>query len=131
MLVRTNGKSSSIFFSTEAIEQVVTARREEIDWVLSDRQQDTSADISPDTLRNRLTSRYFTDFAGSWLAFLNSIRWKKEDSLSGILDQLTLMADARQSPLIALTDTLACPGGDRQGKPWPVRLAGEIGTGTV
>ncbi|HAI6216669.1 TPA: type VI secretion protein VasK [Escherichia coli] len=91
----------------EAIEQVVTARREEIDWVLSDRQQDTSADISPDTLRNRLTSRYFTDFAGSWLAFLNSIRWKKEDSLSGILDQLTLMADARQSPLIALTDTLA------------------------
>lgn len=63
----------------EAIEQVVTARREEIDWVLSDRQQDTSADISPDTLRNRLTSRYFTDFAGSWLAFLNSIRWKKED----------------------------------------------------
>ncbi|WP_072264603.1 type VI secretion IcmF C-terminal domain-containing protein, partial [Escherichia coli] len=91
----------------EAIEQVVTARREEIDWVLSDRQQDTSADISPDTLRNRLTSRYFTDFAGSWLAFLNSIRWKKEDSLSGILDQLTLMADARQSPLIALTDTIA------------------------
>lgn len=91
----------------EAIGQVVTARREEIDWVLSDRQQDTSADISPDTLRNRLTSRYFTDFTGSWLAFLNSIRWKKEDSLSGILDQLTLMADARQSPLIALTDTLA------------------------
>lgn len=91
----------------EAIEQVVTARHEEIDWVLSDRQQDTSADISPDTLRNRLTSRYFTDFTGSWLAFLNSIRWKKEDSLSGILDQLTLMADARQSPLIALTDTLA------------------------
>lgn len=62
----------------EAIEQVVTARREEIDWVLSDRQQDTSADISPDTLRNRLTSRYFTDFAGSWLAFLNSIRWKRK-----------------------------------------------------
>ncbi len=62
----------------EAIEQVVTARREEIDWVLSDRQQDTSADISPDTLRNRLTSRYFTDFAGSWLAFLNSIHWKRK-----------------------------------------------------
>lgn len=91
----------------EVIEQIVTARREEIDWVLSDRQQDTSADISPDTLRTRLTERYFTDFAGSWLAFLNSLRWKKEDSLSGILDQLTLMADARQSPLIALTETVA------------------------
>ncbi|ECI6680383.1 type VI secretion protein VasK [Salmonella enterica subsp. enterica] len=91
----------------EAIEQVVTARREEIDWVLSDRQQDTSADISPEVLRFRLTTRYFTDFAGSWLTFLNSIRWKSEDSLSGVLDQLTLMADARQSPLIALTDTVA------------------------
>ncbi|GHK56955.1 hypothetical protein KPZU09_66910 [Klebsiella pneumoniae] len=61
----------------EAIEQVVTARREEIDWVLSDRQQDASADISPEALRTRLTERYFTDFAGSWLTFLNSIRWKK------------------------------------------------------
>ncbi len=91
----------------EAIEQVVTARREEIDWVLSDRRQDASADISPEVLRARLTTRYFTDFAGSWQAFLNSIRWKKEDSLSGVLDQLTLMADARQSPLIALTDTVA------------------------
>lgn len=86
---------------------MVTARREEIDWVLSDRQQDASADISPEALRTRLTERYFTDFAGSWLTFLNSIRWKKEDSLSGVLDQLTLMADARQSPLIALTDTVA------------------------
>ncbi|MDH8454289.1 ImcF-related family protein [Klebsiella pneumoniae] len=91
----------------EAIEQVATARREEIDWVLSDRQQDASADISPEALRTRLMERYFTDFAGSWLTFLNSIRWKKEDSLSGVLDQLTLMADARQSPLIALTDTVA------------------------
>ena len=50
----------------EAIEQVVTARREEIDWVLSDRQQDTSADISPDTLRNRPEAgwRFSTAFAG-------------------------------------------------------------------
>ncbi|EEJ1822184.1 type VI secretion protein VasK [Salmonella enterica] len=102
----------------EAIEQVVTARREEIDWVLSDRQQDTSSDISPETLRARLTERYFTDFAGSWLTFLNSIRWKQEDSLSGVLDQLTLMADARQSPLIALTDTVAwqaAAGRERRG----------------
>lgn len=90
----------------EAIEQVVSARREEIDWVLSDRQQDASSEVSPETLRARLTERYFTDFAGSWLSFLNSLRWKKEATLSGVLDQLTLMADAHQSPLIALMDTL-------------------------
>jgi type VI secretion system protein ImpL len=40
-------------------------------------------------------------------SFLNSLRWKKEGTLSGVLDQLTLMADAHQSPLIALMDTLA------------------------
>jgi type VI secretion system protein ImpL len=62
----------------EAIEQVVSARREEIDWVLSDRQQDASSEVSPETLRARLTERYFTDFAGSWLSFLNSLRWKKK-----------------------------------------------------
>jgi type VI secretion system protein ImpL len=81
---------------------VVTARRDEIDWVLSDRRRDASADISPEVLRARLTERYFTDFAGSWLAF-STASLEKEDSLSGVLDQLTLMADARQSPLIALT----------------------------
>ena len=91
----------------EAIEQVVAARREEIDWVLSDRDKGASSDVSPETLRARLTERYFTDFAGSWLSFLNSLRWKKEGTLSGVLDQLTLMADAHQSPLIALMDTLA------------------------
>lgn len=91
----------------EAIEQVVAARREEIDWVLSDREKGASSDVSPETLRARLTERYFIDFAGSWLSFLNSLRWKKEGTLSGVLDQLTLMADAHQSPLIALMDTLA------------------------
>ncbi|NYY76181.1 hypothetical protein DMI70_18295 [Escherichia coli] len=30
---------------------------------------------------NCLTSRYFTDFAGSWLAFLNSIHWKRKTPL--------------------------------------------------
>jgi type VI secretion system protein ImpL len=52
----------------EAIEQVVAARREEIDWVLSDRRKGASSEVSPETLRARLTERYFTDFAGSWLS---------------------------------------------------------------
>ncbi len=91
----------------EAIEQVVTARREEIDWVLSDRQQDTSADISPDTLRNRLTLTLLYRLCRKLAGVSQQHSLEKEDSLSGILDQLTLMADARQSPLIALTDTLA------------------------
>ncbi len=110
---------------------MVTARREEIDWVLSDRRQDASADISPEVLRARLTTRYFTDFAGSWQAFLNSIRWNKEDSLSGVLDQLTLMADARQSPLIALHGYRGMAGGNRKGKRRPVGFIGKVGKSTV
>ena len=93
-----------------AIDKVVNQRREEIDWVLSDSQHTPSSDLSPEALKARLTERYFTDFAGSWLEFLNSIEWKPANSLSDSIDQLTLMADVRQSPLIALMNTLAYEG---------------------
>ncbi|PVZ77552.1 type VI secretion protein VasK, partial [Serratia sp. S1B] len=65
---------------------------------------------SPEALRARLTERYFTDFASSWLDFLNSIQWHRAESLSDAIDQLTLMSDVRQSPLIALMNTLAWQG---------------------
>ncbi len=68
------------------IEQV-TARREEIDWVLSDRQQDTSADISPDTLRklSHLTLLYRLCRKLAGVSQQHSL--EKEDS-SPALDQL-------------------------------------------
>ncbi|NGX88351.1 type VI secretion protein VasK [Rahnella sp. Lac-M11] len=93
-----------------AIDKAVTSRREEIDWVLSDSRRAISDDISPEALKKRLTERYFTDFAGSWLNFLNSLRWNEAKNLSDVIDQLTLMSDVRQSPLIALMNTLAWQG---------------------
>ncbi|MDR8325431.1 type VI secretion protein VasK, partial [Acinetobacter baumannii] len=54
-----------------------------------------------------LTRRYFTDFAGSWLNFLNSLRLNPATTIADVTDQLTLISDVRQSPLIALTDTVA------------------------
>lgn len=93
-----------------AIEKVVKARRDEMDWVLSDSKQPATPQTSPEVLRRRLAERYFADFSGAWLDFLNSLRWQKAATLSDAIDQLTLMADVRQSPLVALMNTLNVQG---------------------
>jgi len=94
----------------QAIEKAANSRRDEIDWVLSDSHKSISADLSPEAMKNRLTQRYFTDFAGSWLSFLNSLRLNPANNIADVTDQLTLMSDVRQSPLIALMNTLAWQG---------------------
>ena len=94
----------------QAIDKAASARRDEIDWVLSDSHKAVSADLSPEALKARLTQRYFTDFAGSWLNFLNSLHWNEANNIADVTDQLTLMSDVRQSPLIALMNTLAWQG---------------------
>ena len=94
----------------QAIEKAANSRRDEIDWVLSDSHKAVSADLSPEALKARLTQRYFTDFAGSWLSFLNSLRLNPANNIADVTDQLTLMSDVRQSPLIALMNTIAWQG---------------------
>jgi type VI secretion system protein ImpL len=93
-----------------AIDAIAEARREEIDWVLSDNPARLAADLSPEQLKQRLTERYFQDYAHAWLDFLNQLRWQPVDSLGEVIDQLALMSDVRQSPLIALMNTLAYQG---------------------
>ncbi len=94
----------------QAIDDIAEARREEIDWVLSDNQTDIATELTPSVLKERLTERYFQDYANAWLDFLNSLRWHQANSLPDVIDQLTLMTDVRQSPLIALMNTLAYQG---------------------
>ncbi|BBO63728.1 ImcF-related family protein [Serratia marcescens] len=94
----------------QAIEKAASARRDEIDWVLSDSRQAVSTHLSPEALKARLTQRYFADFAGSWLSFLNSLRWGPANNIADVTDQLMLMSDVRQSPMIALMNTLAWQG---------------------
>ena len=94
----------------QAIEKAANSRRDEIDWVLSDSHKAVSSDLSPEALKARLTQRYFTDFAGSWLSFLNSLQLNPANNIADVTDQLTLMSDVRQSPLIALMNTLAWQG---------------------
>ncbi|MDF7680982.1 ImcF-related family protein [Enterobacteriaceae bacterium ESL0689] len=95
-----------------AIAEVVKNRRDELDWVLTDSQHPltTQEDISPQALQQRLTERYFADFGNAWLGFLNSLRWHRAATLSDAVEQLTLMADVRQSPLVALMNTVSVQG---------------------
>lgn len=93
-----------------AIQKVVKERRDELDWVLTDSKQKPQQAGSPEALQKRLTERYFADFSSAWLAFLNNLRWNRATTLSDAIDQLTLMADVRQSPLVALMNTLNVQG---------------------
>lgn len=94
----------------DAINEVVRTRRDEIDWVLTDKTHQTGSDISPEALKTRLTERYFTDFGNAWLNMLNSIQWHEPTSLSEAIAQLSLIGDVRQSPLVALMNTLNYQG---------------------
>ncbi|MGQ7816327.1 ImcF-related family protein [Metapseudomonas furukawaii] len=94
----------------QAIDEIAAARREEIDWVLSDDRSQIAAELTPEVLRERLAERYFQAYGQAWLEMLNSLRWREAQSLADTIDQLTLMTDVRQSPLIALVNTLAYQG---------------------
>ncbi|CAM7382044.1 ImcF-related family protein [Citrobacter cronae] len=94
----------------DAINEVVKTRRDEIDWVLTEKTHQTGSDISPEALKARLTERYFTDFGNAWLKMVNSIQWQEAASLSEAIAQLSLIGDVRQSPLVALMNTLNFQG---------------------
>lgn len=94
----------------DAIDEVVKTRRDEIDWVLTDKTHQPGSDVSPEALKERLTERYFTDFGNAWLNMANGTQWHEAASLSEAIAQLNLLADVRQSPLVALMNTLAWQG---------------------
>lgn len=84
------------------------------DWVLGagSAQLGTSADApTPEALRATLRAHYFADYAGHWQDFMNGIRCEAAPTLPAAVGQLRLIADARQSPLIALMKALAWQGG--------------------
>lgn len=93
----------------DAIEQA--ARRAQItaDWVLSDTEAPRPA--APSDLQAALAARYFADYADHWQRFMNSLQWEPAPTLPAAIDQLKGMADARQSPVIALMKSLEYHGG--------------------
>jgi type VI secretion system protein ImpL len=78
------------------------------DWVLSDSRTHTAPTA---WLKTELRQRYFDDYARAWQAFLNGIRWQPTPTLSGTVDQLTLLGDPQRSPLVALMNVVAYQAG--------------------
>ncbi|KWH14735.1 type VI secretion protein VasK [Burkholderia territorii] len=102
-----------------AIDKASRERRVSGDWVLTGSQPSlttgdtvaqgtiqTKATVdekrAADELKQRLTARYFGEYTAAWQRMLNSIRWQPAMNLSGAVEQLSRLADAQTSPLIAL-----------------------------
>ncbi|WP_153074107.1 ImcF-related family protein [Paraburkholderia bonniea] len=90
------------------------AQRNDIahDWVLTGTTPQTHAPSAPtaDALKTALTQRYFSDYASHWQRFMNTLQWAPAPTLPSAIEQLTQMADARQSPVLALMKSLDWQG---------------------
>ncbi|UIF91548.1 ImcF-related family protein [Cupriavidus sp. UYPR2.512] len=96
-----------------AIETAATRSEIASDWVLADDKVQANAAIhrTAQTLQAALTEQYFSDYADRWQGFMNSLQWEPAPTLPTAIDQLKLMADARQSPVMALMKALEYQGG--------------------
>ncbi|WP_230971928.1 ImcF-related family protein [Burkholderia anthina] len=83
------------------------------DWVLASTQPSRTtghtraADMirskaPAEELKQRLTARYFDEYTVAWQRMLNSMQWQPASNLGGAVAQLSRLADAQTSPLIAL-----------------------------
>ncbi len=90
-----------------AIEEAVKRRDVSTDWVLAGAQAgNNQPSLSADELRAALTEQYFADYAEHWQDFMNALQWDPAPTLPAAIGQLKLLADARQSPVIALMKSL-------------------------
>ncbi|WP_346656225.1 ImcF-related family protein [Paraburkholderia phenoliruptrix] len=94
-----------------AIEAAAKHNGVEGNWVLGNSgESQAGGAMTPDALRTALRAHYFADYAEHWQDFMNSIRCEAAPTLPAAVGQLKVIADARQSPLIALMKTLAWQG---------------------
>ncbi|WP_246287538.1 ImcF-related family protein [Paraburkholderia sediminicola] len=94
-----------------AIDEAAKRNEAASDWVLASNVHRHEPEQSADEVRASLTSRYFSDYADRWQAFMNTLQWDPASTLPSTIEQLKLMADARQSPVIALMKSLEYQGG--------------------
>ncbi|MBV8273420.1 MAG: type VI secretion protein VasK [Cupriavidus sp.] len=94
-----------------AIEQAARRRDVANDWVLTDGDLQQGMSESAGDLRAELRERYFADYAEHWQQFMNGLQWESAATVPVVVDQLKLMADARQSPVIAMMKSLEYHGG--------------------
>jgi len=120
-LMRTHAVVPGIFtrqayegYVASAVEKAAANRDGASDWTLAADQPSApgeSEEADAEAFREALTARYFADYAEAWQQFLNGLQWAAAPTVPGVADQLKLMADARQSPVIALMRSVAYHGG--------------------
>nr|WP_167054443.1 ImcF-related family protein [Burkholderia sp. Ax-1719] len=94
-----------------AIDDAAKHNGVEGNWVLGNSgSSQAGTSMTPEALRAALRAHYFSDYAEHWQDFMNSIRCAAASTLPAAVGQLKLIADARQSPLIALMKSLAFQG---------------------
>ncbi len=98
-------------YVANAIAEAAKNRDVTRDWVLANIDDKASPLTSTDTLEQSLTTQYFTDYAEHWQSFMNALQWQAAPNIPAAIEQMKLLADARQSPVIALMKSL-----DYQGK---------------
>ena len=112
----------------KAIDAVAKGQRVDGDWVLGGDSPAARLSATPvegtvdaahaaleakhaaDDLRERLRTRYFTDYTAAWATMLNSFQWVAAPSFSGVIDQLTRLTDAQTSPLLAVMKSVQYQG---------------------
>lgn len=95
-----------------AIDEAAKHNGVEGNWVLGNAGgSQAGAAMTPEALRASLRAHYFSDYVEHWQNFMNGIRCEAVRTLPAAVGQLKLIADARQSPLVALMKSLAWQGG--------------------
>jgi type VI secretion system protein ImpL len=98
-----------------AITEAAKSRDVTRDWVLANNDPsanalDPSQSSSTDALELALTTQYFNDYAEHWQGFMNALQWQAAPNVPAAVEQMKLLADARQSPVIALMKSLDYQG---------------------
>jgi len=98
-----------------AITEAAKSRDVTRDWVLANNAPsanpvDPAQASSTDALELALTTQYFNDYAEHWQAFMNALQWQSAPNIPAAIEQMKLLADARQSPIIALMKSLDYQG---------------------
>ncbi|WP_213765278.1 ImcF-related family protein [Caballeronia sp. dw_19] len=98
-----------------AITEAAKSRDITRDWVLANNDPsaspvDPAQASSTDALELALTTQYFNDYAEHWQAFMNALQWRSAPNIPAAIEQMKLLADARQSPVIALMKSLDYQG---------------------
>ncbi|KQR78934.1 hypothetical protein ASG35_11290, partial [Burkholderia sp. Leaf177] len=121
-LVRSNGTVPGVYtrqayegYVAAAITEAAKSRDVTRDWVLANNDSsaspvDSTQASSTNTLEAALTTQYFNDYAEHWQSFMNALQWQPAPNIPAAIEQMKLLADARQSPIIALMKSLDYQG---------------------